>query len=281
MNRVPYDATSEEEVIQYFKTRHLQLASIGFSWDRKIYKNEDGYVIHVTEDSTGKSYDGFYVMLQDRGQGASQRLINKLGEIITINDCGVVSFLQKHQKPHRVISGPFDMPEYKMVEQFYGDGYAKRSNIWFMNHIDEGMIILNYLKKSDAAKAGFCLHPLTQDDDNLGKNFSMLSKEGNPYNVGLSLEYRNIANAYLSKREINSIDEIALSPLVEVNDMLIADKVQNYKDFLLYHRGTHPRSDILENYFNNWLKKLDCHAAFDWFVNFSKQFEKEVEVIVA
>lgn len=282
MIRVPYDATTEQEVIQYFKTRQLQLASIGFSWDGKLYKNEDGYFTDIKEDATGKIYDAFYVLAQDRKKGASTRLINKLNEIITINDCHVINFLQKNNKPHRVVSGPFDMPEYKLVEEFYGNGMAKRSQIWFMNHIDEGMIILNHIKKSEAAQAAFCLHPLTQDDDNLAKNYASLiasNSKASSYNVGLSLEYRNIANAYLSKREIKSIDEIALSPLQEVNDMLIADKVQNYKDFILYHRGTHPRSDILEHYFNNWLDKLNRRDTFEWFIEFSKQFEKDVEVI--
>jgi hypothetical protein len=279
MIRIPYDATTEKEVIQYFKTRQLQLASSGFSWDNKLYKNKDGYFVHIKEDKTGKIYDAFYVMAQDRKQGASLRLINQLNEIITINDCHVISFLEKANKPHRVVSGAFDMPEYKMVEEFYGDGFAERTKALFMNHIDEGMIIISHLNKSKAAMAGFCLHPLTQDDGNLAKNFAMLSEKGNPYHVGLSLEYRNIANAYLSRREVKSIDEIALSPLKEVNDMLIADKVQNYKDFILYHRGTHPRSKELDHYFNNWLDKLNCRDIFEWFVEFSKQFEKEVEII--
>ena len=40
--------------------------------------------------------------------------------------------------------------------------------------------------------------------------------------------------------------------------MLIADKVQNYKDFLLYHKNTHERSDELDEYFNSWFKILHC-----------------------
>lgn len=279
MQRLPYDATTQEEVIQYFKTRQLQLASVGFSWDNKLYKNQDGYFIHCVEDATGKVYDAFYVMLQDRKNGASKRLVHSLGEIITIDDCRVIDFLTHLNKPHFVVKGPFDTPEYKMVEQFYGEGKAQRSQAWFMNHIDEGMIILSHWNKSSAAMAAFCLHPLTQDDDNLAKNFAMLSKEGNSYHVGLSLEYRNIANAYLSKRSVDSLEDVALSPLHEVNDMLIADKVQNYKDFLIYHLGTHPRSDILVNYFNNWLKKLHCEDAFAWYVEYSKHFSAPVEII--
>jgi len=39
--------------------------------------------------------------------------------------------------------------------------------------------------------------------------------------------------------------------------MLVADKVQNRKDFLAYHKGTHARSDELDYYFKLWLRRLD------------------------
>jgi hypothetical protein len=38
--------------------------------------------------------------------------------------------------------------------------------------------------------------------------------------------------------------------------MLIADKVQNRKDFERYHRDTHPRARDLDHYFRNWLIAL-------------------------
>ncbi len=46
-----------------------------------------------------------------------------------------------------------------------------------------------------------------------------------------------------------------ISPLPEVNQMLIADKIQNRKDFELYHQKTHPRNQELQLYFRNWLEK--------------------------
>ncbi len=279
MQRIPYDATTEEEVIQYFKTRQLQLAHQNYFWDNKLYKNQFGYFIDLISKN-GDKYQAFYVLKQDRNKGYSKKLINSLNKILTINDCRVVSFLESQEKDHTVVNGSFDTLEYKIVEKFYGDGTAKRTGVWFMNHIDEGMIILNHLTKTDASKAGFCLHPLTQDDSNLEANFDYLVDTVPSYNLGLSLEYRNIANAYLSKRELKSISEISLSPLKEVNDMLIADKVQNYKDFLLYHKDTHPRAKELDHYFNNWLDKLDCREVFTWFVDFSNQFNKPTEVII-
>jgi hypothetical protein len=61
---------------------------------------------------------------------------------------------------------------------------------------------------------------------------------------------------------INSLDDIRLSPLKDVNDMLIADKIQNRKDFELYHLGTHDRSEQLDQYFKNWLEKLEVSEDF-------------------
>ena len=43
--------------------------------------------------------------------------------------------------------------------------------------------------------------------------------------------------------------------------MLRADKVQNYKDFLSHHKGSHPRSHELDQYFHNWLARLDLSLA--------------------
>ena len=38
--------------------------------------------------------------------------------------------------------------------------------------------------------------------------------------------------------------------------MLYADKIQNEKDFKIYHEVTHERSKELREYFDNWINKL-------------------------
>lgn len=84
----------------------------------------------------------------------------------------------------------------------------------------------------------------------------------------LATEYRRAANAYLCKPETDawSIDDakkhIGLL-LPDIRLMLIADKVQNRKDFMAAHYGTHPRSDQLFDYFNNWHEILDHPIALD------------------
>ncbi len=113
--------------------------------------------------------------------------------------------------------------------------------------------------------AAFCIHPLLQDDASLQASLegrSVFLRHGiDPEIVVLAMEYRQVANAYLSHHYQGVEDRIALSCLPEVNAMLVADKVQNRKDFELYHWGSHPNSQVLENYFANWLRRLNITEA--------------------
>lgn len=144
---------------------------------------------------------------------------------------------------------------WEMIERFYHGKHAERSELPYMNHIDEGVVILDRLNACDITQAAFCIHPIVQADEDLQMNLNFL--ESIPtLPLVLAMEYRSVANAYLSTRTIESIDEITLSCIPEVNLMLIADKVQNRKDFLRHQKETHPRSAELNAYFNNWLEAL-------------------------
>jgi hypothetical protein len=115
---------------------------------------------------------------------------------------------------------------------------------------------------SQRAMRAYCLHPLVQADADLAAHYERLAEYTDDVQVAaLALEYRNIANATLSMRPIASPDEIPLSPLREVSDMLIADKVQNRADFVRHHLGIHPRSEELDRYFRMWLERLGVDEA--------------------
>lgn len=160
---------------------------------------------------------------------------------------------------------------WRLVSHFYGNRKAKRSQVLLINHIWEGIKILRALKAPKIAWQAFCLHPLVQADKDLATFEDSLnryraaraSSEGvtrydviNPNALAFAMEYRHVANEYLSRRTIVNTKEIRLSTLKTVNQMLIADKVQNKRDFDKYHKGTHPRSAELSQYFDNWLKRL-------------------------
>lgn len=150
--------------------------------------------------------------------------------------------------------------EYKTISEFYGTTRTKRSDVPLMNHIDEGIEIMVLRNASDLAIRAYIVHPIFQGDDALTEVF----KNGttiDPNVVLRAMEYRRAANAYLCTPITDEWDEAAIGRAVgllleDVRDMLIADKLQNQKDFLCYHLGTHKRSDELVRYFNNWLKFL-------------------------
>lgn len=154
-------------------------------------------------------------------------------------------------------------PEYVVVQAFYGARRAKRSEVPLMQHIDEGLTILKELGASERAMRAYCLHPLLQADEDLARAYEagVGALTADPAVLTLALEYRNIANATLSPRLIAGAADIPLSPLEEVNDMLRADKVQNWKDFVRHHRGSHSRSVELERYFKLWHTRLKLTPA--------------------
>lgn len=138
---------------------------------------------------------------------------------------------------------------YQIIKDFYGDQKAKRSGIDYMQHIDEGLYILNALGASENAKDAFCIHPILQLPESLR---TVDVSEWNPEIVLLGMEYRNKANAYSSRSKSGKPPAMILP---EVTHMLIADKLQNYKDFLA-HRDKYPNEYWLNQYFINWLKHL-------------------------
>lgn len=145
---------------------------------------------------------------------------------------------------------------YQLIRAYYGQERRTRSQVLLIKHIDEGLQILAAIGASEQAMQAYCLHPILQADEALAEADQQDFASIDPWVLILAMEYRKTANAYLSTRSINSLDEIDLSPLKEVNDMLIADKVQNRKDFEKYHLGSHPRSKVLAQYFKNWLERL-------------------------
>ena len=144
---------------------------------------------------------------------------------------------------------------YNLIKEYYGDRAAKRSKVPYINHIDEGLVVLQEIKASIAAMCAYCIHPILQEDASLEENFSLVEEV--PYDILiLTMEYRNVANRGLCCYQVDNPEHIYLGPLKEVHDMLIADKVQYRKDFLIYHAETHASSKELDRYFRNWLRAL-------------------------
>jgi len=153
--------------------------------------------------------------------------------------------------------------EYKLIAREYGLQRAQRSQVLLIDHIHQGLQIMDLFGATVQAKLAYCLHPLVQNFVDLEANLAKICREEmlNPRALILAMEYRNKANRYLCRPENDGytwqqLDNIVGKTLPEVRHMLIADKIQNNKDFLLHHYGTHERSEQLKTYFENWFHIL-------------------------
>lgn len=281
MKRLNPNAEMFSEIVQYYHTRALQAKPYGYELDQVISMTcvQDGvrfpYAVAKFKKES-QLYLSFYLPYQFRGKGYSDiyaeeiKLVLKAvnASMITFKDCHFSDWLDKKNIPYVLLSDTYiDLPEYIVMSKVYGDEKASRSGLYLMNHIDEGAGIMVRRKASEHAIAAFIAHPMLQDDEHFEDDYQLklnnVIKHCSKYTIVLCMEYRKVANAYLCKPETDGWTQEQIKfhcPLImpEVKEMLIADKVQNYKDFLQFHALTHPRRNELYTYFNNWIKYLDC-----------------------
>lgn len=253
--RFNYDATTVIDAAEYMLARAKQLLRLEYKL-QNMQAFEWGVTAYFTKNE--ETFQSIYVLEQYREKGIYKNSITT--KILTSKECGIEKYLQNNNIPY-VCESLTPFAEYQIISNFYKNKRAKRSGVFLMNHIDEGLYILEKIKASEIAKKAYCLHPILQSDDALLENYNLLNNLNAQVLISC-MEYRSVANGYLSKREIESIEDIRLSPLKDVNDMLIADKIQNKKDFELYHKKTHDRTNELDIYFNNWLQRLNVSRNF-------------------
>jgi hypothetical protein len=265
--RFEMDATHLDAVADYFHRRAVQGLMEGWRWsgvtEALSAEGEAWGARTLSESAEGEVYQSVYVLAQHRGRGHLSRYVaGATVPFVTGPDCDLERLFQRRGARY-VVAGRFTQTrEYRAIARHFGGRRAARSGVLYMNHIDEGLAVLRDLRGTDRAMRAWCLHPMLQLDADLPGSYGDLSAlSDDPAALVLAMEYRNVANACLSRREVASIDDIALSPLPEVGDMLRADKVQNYKDFLLHHAQTHPRAEALHRYFQQWLARLGVDHA--------------------
>lgn len=269
--RLPHDAATEEEVLQYYETRGRQLLHEGFSWSGRLawVPGFEGEVYETAffHRSSPHSFVSYFALPNARGKGYLRQLANRGQDIITLRDCNIEAALKHVGAVYRLAGRLTETLEYRLIQADYGDRRAARSGVFLMNHIDEGLAVMEAVGASRRAMRAFCLHPLLQDDDSLARNFNTVAAQVLPEPDGaavlaLAMEYRAVANEYLAHCVMKA-GGIRLSPLKEVNDMLIGDKVQNRKDFELYHADTHVNRVRLTEYFQQWCDALGVAGRYE------------------
>ena len=215
--------------------------------------------ILTTYDTPFGEYHSVYILKSFTGKGIYKELVrDRKLRILTLDECDLVTYLLKNEIEHIVLK---HSNAYKLVQKFYGDQRAERSKVPYIYHIDEGLAILNSLGSNHNTKEAFALHPILQVDEDFIENKTMDFSPVPAESLILAMEYRRVANSYLSTSHPSQFVGFSCP---EIREMLIADKVQNYKDFIRYHAspskngaGLHPKSKELFEYFDYWFKLLD------------------------
>lgn len=148
--------------------------------------------------------------------------------------------------------------EFNLISEFYGGRQARRSGVPLINHVIEGIRVLQDYGEPETTVGAWCLHPMVQGDADLERTLSQgLLQRANPVAVALAMEYRFRANSYLSYMPPQGL-HLSWGHVPAVRVMLIADKVQNRKDFE-QHLADHPEvrnGERLRAYYKEWLDAL-------------------------
>lgn len=252
-------ANTPRGATDYMDYRTKQLGKFGFALkERKVIDIGVRYI--YIEVKTGKEFQSIYILRGERGQGKYWKALEETDlPVITMPECAITDKLREHNIEHTVKKHSI---AYSVIQRYYKDKRANRSGVPFIYHIDEGGTILEALEQPNHVKDAYYLHPLLQDDAEFLRNYNgtSLFRKGNfdinPLSLTLAMEYRHIANSYLST---GSPEDFYGFTCPEVKQMLIADKVQNFKDFMTYHYGTHKRTGELFEYFLNWEDLLEIN----------------------
>lgn len=260
--RFPAEAVTHDDALTYYRNRATQLLCT--DWQREGEPELFPWGVHVRLRRGQDVFHSLFVLRDHMGKGhlSAWRRANPDARFVVMDVCSAVTTWLDHKRVPYVVAERFPGYEYEAIDRFYGDRRAKRSRVWLMNHIDEGLFVLRELGASDAAMRAYCLHPLLQGDDDLFRSYAEgLQRRVDPDALVLALEYRQFANRHLSRHHVPSPGAIALSPLPEVFKMLMADKIQNRRDFERYHAATHPEAARLSAYFGEWFERLGIEEA--------------------
>ena len=151
---------------------------------------------------------------------------------------------------------------YQLIKEHYGTRHSNRGNRPHIAHIQEGAWLHFHENGwNPIVQEAWCIHPLFQGDDTLIKSLTHPENWQSVQAGALiqTMEYRNIANGYTSKMPLRDPSRILLSPIPEVNQLLMADKLQNRKDYEQYVRPNLSKEEQtrLDTYFAAWFARLN------------------------
>ena len=179
-----------DEVTNYLKRRYYQIAALGHNvCHPMIIKKEEMQILFLSysyyEDS--QNYAAVYLYRNFRTKGKYRKILESLNkadyEIITVDDCNLNKYFKHIKINYACIN---ICPEYSVISEYYNGKYAKRTGLHYMNHIDEGCILID----DPTHKQAFMLHPIFQNGDQDKVDLSNCNKNA----IKLAEKYAVVAN---------------------------------------------------------------------------------------
>lgn len=269
-----FNSKQQHEVTQYLEERYGAIvANYSENYQNTIILKAQKYQVLFFDfcfyNETNK-FAALYLYDEYRGWGTYRELLKKLNEagysIATFEDCGLEKYYQRYNIEYTVFK---PLKSYEIISSYYEGKRAKRTGLPYINHINEGCQLID----SDLvlAREAFMLHPIFQDGNQNNVDLSGINKGV----IKLAEKYAKLANSYLPK------DYESPAPKVNnevLREMLLADKIQNYKDYKRYkHVFDEEKQNQLEIYFNNWFKTLNISLVGR--NNLIEQISREIPVL--
>ncbi len=138
--------------------------------------------VQCARDGDPRPLWSLYILASHRGQGHFSAWLKAHPDrvIITFPECGLEALLCAKHHPHSCLALPHTLwPEYLVMQDAYQNHVAERTGVLLMDHLDEGLLVLERIGASELVQRAFVLHPLLQGDAELGgETWPRLVKQG-------------------------------------------------------------------------------------------------------
>lgn len=135
-----------------------------------------------------------------------------------------------------------------------------RSKIKFYQEeeLDEGLDLLSSMEADEEAKKAFCLCFFLTKEEHLNNFLASDLSEVKQTSILLAMEFRRLYLEFLPSSNVKAIKYVRLSSIADVNKMLTAYLMIQYKKVLSGNRD----SEEMRIFYKTWLKKLAPYYQF-------------------
>ena len=173
-------------VEQYFRNHAIRMLAAGVRWSgivEPLYDTDAGD--DPSGDDGGKAWGGVttfefpdpdadaanggyrvghsvFVLTWARGKGRMKRWLARHPDavMVTADTCDLSQYFQRRRRKHWVYEVPSALqPAYGLAARYYGDRVTDRTGVHMINHIDEGLWVLERIGASDDARRAYAIHP--------------------------------------------------------------------------------------------------------------------------